>query len=182
MTEEKFESELGMKINKPLYYISSYSYIILACLLAWFFQAEVFPTGDTNGNGIPLWKYLLGFVPTKHESGAVAISWASALFYCFFGAFVYYQQLHARDFRGASQTFGLILSISAFTGIITGLFYLVYYGWAVVWWAPIVIFIIGILFRFMCVFIEKLVGKFTLSFLGFFGWPICAFFMFRYIP
>ena len=38
MKETKFESEAGMKINKPLFYISSYSYIVLSCLLAWFFK------------------------------------------------------------------------------------------------------------------------------------------------
>jgi len=111
-----------------------------------------------------------------------SISWMSALFYSLFGIFVYYQQLHLRDYRGASQTFGLILSISAFTGMITGLVYMVYYGWTVVWWAPIVIFIVGLLSTFVGVLIESLVGQFTLSFLGFLGWPICAFLMFHYVP
>ena len=59
MTEEKFESEAGMKINKPLFYISSYSYIILACFSAWFFQAELITTGDPTGQGVLLWKHLV---------------------------------------------------------------------------------------------------------------------------
>jgi hypothetical protein len=61
MTEKKFESQAGMKINKPLFYISSYSYVILACLSAWFFQAELITTGDPAGKSILLWKHLFGF-------------------------------------------------------------------------------------------------------------------------
>lgn len=60
MTEVKFRSEAGMKINKPLFYISSYSYVILACLSAWFFQAELMTTGNPTGQGVLLWKYILG--------------------------------------------------------------------------------------------------------------------------
>lgn len=59
MTERKFESEAGMRMRKPVFYISSYSYVVLACLLAWLFQVEVI-TGDPSGPGTPLWRYLLG--------------------------------------------------------------------------------------------------------------------------
>ncbi len=55
MTEEKFESEAGMQINKPLFYISSYLYVVLACVSALFLQTESC-VGDMC---IPLWKYLL---------------------------------------------------------------------------------------------------------------------------
>ncbi len=110
------------------------------------------------------------------------LSWMSVLFYCLFSTFVYYQQLHVRDFQGASKVFELVLSLSAFTGMITGLAYLIYYGWTVVWWAPVVIFVIGILFTFIGIVIDQLLGKFTLSFLGFIGWPVCAYFMFHYVP
>lgn len=111
-----------------------------------------------------------------------SLSWMSALFYCLFCTFVYYQQLHVRDFHGASKAFELVLSISAFAGIITGLVYLIYYGWTVVWWTPIVIFVMGLLFTVIGVVIEQLVGKSTLSLLGFIGWPVCAYFMFHYLP
>ena len=111
-----------------------------------------------------------------------SLSWMSVFFYCLFGTFVYYQQLHVRDFRGASKVFELVLSLSAFAGMITGLVYLIYYGWIVAWWAPIVIFVIGILFTFIGVVIEQLLGKFTLSFLGFIGWSVCVYFMFHYVP
>ena len=182
MTEEKFESDSGIKINKPLFYISSYSYVILSCISAWFFQTEIVTTGEPTGNGILLWKHLLGFILPNVGTKVGFFSWVSIIFYCFFSTFVYYQQLHVRSFRGRSKNFLIVLSISAFTGMITGLGYLIYYGWTVVWWAPFVIFIISILFEFLIFPIEQLVGVFAISLLGFFGWPICAFFMFRYIP
>ena len=96
--------------------------------------------------------------------------------------FVFYQQLHARDFRGASQSFGLVLSLFAFLGMLTGFAYLIYYGWVVVWWAPIPIFILGLLSSVVGFLIERVIGKLSISLLGFIAWPVCAFFMFRLVP
>jgi hypothetical protein len=111
-----------------------------------------------------------------------ALSWPSIGFFCLFGIFVFYQQLHAKNFRGSSQGFALALNLSAFLGMLTGLAYLVSYGWHVVWWAPIVIFIIGILASMLGLFVERIVGSMALSISAFVGWPICAYFMFIYVP
>lgn len=111
-----------------------------------------------------------------------ALSWPSIGFYCLFGVFIFYQQLHIKNFHGTSQGFVLTLNISAILGMLTGLVYLVYYGWLVVWWAPIVIFVIGILAAMLGVFVERIVGSMALSMSAFVGWPICAYFMFRYVP
>ncbi len=102
------------------------------------------------------------------------LSWPSIAFYCLFGIFVFYQQLHVKNFPGASQSFALALNISAFAGMLTGLAYLVYYGWSVVWWAPIVIFVIGLVASMLGFLLERLGG--------FIGWPISAYFMFSYMP
>ena len=111
------------------------------------------------------------------------ISWSSTLFYMFFGIFVYYQQLHVRDFQGESQLFNLLLTLSAFAGMITGLAYLIVYGWTVVWWAPVLIFLVSIVVGAVVgVIIESVVGKHALSLLGFVGWPFCAYWMFQAIP
>ena len=59
MTEAKFEREADMRMNKPVFYVSSYSYVVMACLLAWLFQVEIV-TGDPAGPGMPLWRYWLG--------------------------------------------------------------------------------------------------------------------------
>lgn len=110
------------------------------------------------------------------------LSWPSIAFYCVFGIFVFYQQLHVKNFRGASQSFALALNISAFAGMLTGLAYLVYYGWAVAWWAPVVIFVVGLLASLLGFFLERVVGSLALSAGAFVGWPVSAYFMFHYIP
>ena len=111
-----------------------------------------------------------------------ALSWPSISFYCFFCIFLFYQQLHVKNFQGSSQGFALALNISAFLGLLTGLAYLGYYGWHVVWWASIIIFAIGILTSLLGFLAERLVGSLVLSLTAFVGWPICAYFMFSYVP
>ena len=111
-----------------------------------------------------------------------ALSWPSVGFYCLFGIFVFYQQLHGKNFQGSSRAFGLALNVSALFGTITALAYLVFYGWSVVWWAPFVIVILGIAAAFLGFVVERLVGALALSLCAFLGWPICAYFMFRYVP
>lgn len=111
-----------------------------------------------------------------------ALSWPSIGFYSLFAIFVFYQQLHVKDFHGSSQGFALALNVSALLGTLTGLAYLVYYGWHVVWWAPIVIFVIGILAALLGGFVERIVGSMALSMSAFVAWPICAYFMFIYVP
>jgi len=59
MTERKFENESGMRMSKPVFYLASYSYVVLSCLLAWFFQIEVV-VGDPRVTWVPLWRHLLG--------------------------------------------------------------------------------------------------------------------------
>lgn len=111
-----------------------------------------------------------------------AISWPSLLSYCAFSAFIFYQQRHVHQFKGASQGTLLALNLSVLIGRFTGLVYLVYYAWAVAWWAPIVIFAAGILSTGVGVAIEKLVGELSISLFGFAGWPICAYLMFVTMP
>ena len=111
------------------------------------------------------------------------LSWPSITAYCAFGIFVFYQQLYVKNFRGASQTFALaLINISAFAGMLTGLAYLVYYGWVVAWWAPVVIFGIGLLASLLGFLLERAAGSLVLSLAGFVGWPVSAYFMFHYIP
>ncbi|MCB1893542.1 MAG: hypothetical protein KDF48_15110 [Rhodocyclaceae bacterium] len=110
------------------------------------------------------------------------LSLESIAFYCAFSMFVFYQQLHAKNFKGGSQSVALALNVSAFAGMVTGIGYLAYYGWSVAWWAPIVIFVIGILASMMGMVVERMTGALALSLAGFLGWPLCAWFMFRAIP
>ena len=110
------------------------------------------------------------------------LSWPSIASYCAFAVFIFYQQLHVKTFQGGSQSFALALNASAFAGMVTGLAYLVYYGWSVVWWAPTLIFSIGLLVVIPAFLVERFVGSLALSLSGFIGWPICAYLMFHYMP
>ncbi|MBP9826440.1 MAG: hypothetical protein KBF21_19585 [Thermoanaerobaculia bacterium] len=109
-------------------------------------------------------------------------SFPSIGMYCLFCTFVSYQILHAQHFRGASQAFLGILSISGLLGVLTGLVFLIYYGWHTTWWAPLVVFAIGFFSFSFSVFMERLLGAFTISLLGFIGWPVCAYYMFKFVP
>ena len=60
MLEPKFEAEANMTIRKPVFYVASYSYIVVACAFAWFLQMTVAHAPDLGDPGIPLWKYLVG--------------------------------------------------------------------------------------------------------------------------
>lgn len=110
------------------------------------------------------------------------LSWTSIAFYCAFSTFVFYQQLHTKHFQGASQAFGFALSISALLGMLTGFGYLIYYGWSVAWWAPFVIFVIGLISSVIGFMLERVVGALALSLSAFVGWPVCAYFMFKLMP
>ncbi|MFA5667711.1 MAG: hypothetical protein WC967_00575 [Balneolaceae bacterium] len=104
------------------------------------------------------------------------------LLYSIFKLFIFYQQLHFKNFQGASKLFEGILGFSMGIGSIGGIVFLFYYGFNVVWWAPFALFAIGMIFQIVGNFIESLVGKFTLSIAGFIGWPICLYFLFYLTP
>lgn len=110
------------------------------------------------------------------------ISWPSIGFYCLFSVFVYYQQMHGRDYRGASAAFGTVLNLYGFAGMLIGFAYLIYYGWTVAWWVPILAFVIGVLAILPASILERLVGKLALSLAGFVVWPFAAYMMFHYVP
>ena len=60
MLEPKFEAEANMRIRKSVFYVSSYTYIVVACASAWFLQMGIVQGTDPTGPGIPLWKHLIG--------------------------------------------------------------------------------------------------------------------------
>jgi len=60
LTERKFETEARMRMSKPVFYISHYSYVVVACALAWILQIEVVSSSDPFGPFIPLWRHWLG--------------------------------------------------------------------------------------------------------------------------
>lgn len=106
----------------------------------------------------------------------------SVFFYCIFMTFVFYQQLHFTRFEGSSKVFEGLLSVSVLICMITGLYFNVLYFSNVTWWAPIVLFILNFLSAGPGMLLERVLGKYILSVLGFVFLPVSAYFMFRYIP
>jgi hypothetical protein len=110
----------------------------------------------------------------------------NSFYYLIFSTFVFYQQLHARDYKGDSKLFGFLLTISSFLGMIVGLIYLFYFGYHVTWWAPIVMILMQLVFT-LEKFINKAsgysrMGELIFSLIGLVIWPLFAYLMFTTVP
>jgi hypothetical protein len=108
-------------------------------------------------------------------------SWPSVAFYSAFGIFVYYQRLYAQEFAG-DGLYKLLLLGSAFLGMLTGFVYLVYYGWTVAWWAPVIPLGMSVIATIPATLVERIVGRPALSQIALIAWPVCAYLMFYTLP
>jgi hypothetical protein len=106
--------------------------------------------------------------------------------YVIFSTFAFYQTLHLKHFRGASATFEFILGLSAFAAMICGFIFLVYYGWTVRWYLPLLLVLLSLILQTVWFGIEAFLRVRELpaiiSLLGFFVWPIAAICTFRALP
>jgi hypothetical protein len=104
-------------------------------------------------------------------------SWYSIAIFCIFNLFIDSQWQTSKDFRGANKDYGVFLSLSASIGKLVTIAYLLYYGWAVIWWAPFAIYLIAS----VASTVRFLVTGFLIDLIGFIAWPVCAYFMFIYV-
>ena len=106
--------------------------------------------------------------------------------YTIFSIFKFYQALHVKNFRGGSEAASLVISISAFSAMIFGYGYLLYYGYAVAWYWPIVIFVIAMILKTLWFFIEaklKLSNHVAwVSLSGFVVLPLTAYLLVESMP
>ena len=109
------------------------------------------------------------------------LSVVSVASYCAFNVLAFYQKLHLKYYRGG-KGFETLLALSAFAATATGITYLVWYGVQVVWWAPVLVFLIGLATAFASVFIERIVSPMLISMSAFILWPVFAYLMFTNIP
>ena len=110
------------------------------------------------------------------------LSWPSIGFYCAFSIFMYYQVSHIEKVRSENQSCDFKLNVSIFAGAMTRWAYLLFYGLAVVWWAPVVIVVIGLAATISWAIVEDIASAADLRLGGFVGWPVCAFYMFSHVP
>lgn len=110
-------------------------------------------------------------------TGTVIIS------YALYSLFLFYQQLHIKNFRGASQGFLLMLNVFAIVTMLGGIAYLIYYGFKVSWLGALGLVGIAFFIKFVWFGIEAKLGLRDaapfISIMGFIAIPICAFFMLK---
>ena len=106
------------------------------------------------------------------------------LSYSLLSIFVFYQQLHIKNFMGSSQAFLLALNASAFVGMLFGFGFLVYYGITFKWYLPLILFAIGFLIKLIFIALESTFqwAALYMSLLAFLGWPASAFAMIYFLP
>jgi hypothetical protein len=109
------------------------------------------------------------------------IPWPSIVFYCAFGIFVYYQRLHAQACADDGWH-KLLLTGLAFAGMVTGFVYLVYSGWTLAWWMPVIALAMSALAAIPAILIERVSGRMTLGRVSVPAWPLCAYLMFHTLP
>ena len=106
--------------------------------------------------------------------------------YTLFSFFLFYQQLHIKNFRGASQGFLGLLNVFALVAMIGGLAFLIYYGYQVSWLGALGLFGIALVVKFVWFGIEAKLGLSNaapfVSIAGFVAIPVCAFFMWWGLP
>lgn len=106
----------------------------------------------------------------------------TVLAYCLFSLFLSCQLRHRKHFRGTGRGLQFALAVSVFAGLITGMAFLVYLGWTFLWWFPLILFCVSLLFQVLLLPLEGAIGIRLISFAGFAGWPLCAYWMFQTIP
>ncbi len=108
---------------------------------------------------------------------------ASYLIYSFF---LFYQQLHLKKFKGASEVFSTILGLFALVGMIYGLGFLVYWGYSVSWLEAVVLFAASFAVKLVWFPIEAKLGMQNaypiFSLLGFIAMPVSGYFMWNSLP
>jgi hypothetical protein len=106
--------------------------------------------------------------------------------YSIFSFFLFYQQLHVKNFNGSSHIIGALLGISGLAGTIFGIVFLFYWGYRVSWYQAAALF--GIAFLIQCIWflIEAKLGikniYWVFSFTGVVVLPVSGYFMWSELP
>ncbi len=106
--------------------------------------------------------------------------------YAIFSFFLFYQQLHLKNFRGASEVFEASLGIFALIGMLFGLGFLIYWGYKVSWLQAAALFGIAFAIKIVWFPIEAKLGLrnfyWLFSLAGFVALPVSGYFMWSVLP
>ena len=106
--------------------------------------------------------------------------------YTGFSLLLFYQQLHIKNFGGASQPFFVLLYVFALVAMPFGIAFLLYFGYKVSWLLALGLFAISFAIKLVWFAVEARLGMRgvapVLSLLGFVGIPACGYLMWSSIP
>ncbi len=114
------------------------------------------------------------------------ISLSLIISYSLYSFFLFNQQLHLKNFQGASRAFAAVLGIFVFVGMIFGHGFLLYYGYKVSWLQAGALFLLAFLIKIAWFFIEAKTGLRNFAWVfsagGFVALPGCGYFMWAALP
>jgi hypothetical protein len=106
--------------------------------------------------------------------------------YAAFSFFLFYQQLHLKNYQGASEILGAALSILALAGMVYGLGFLIYWGYKVSWLQAGILFALAFAIKLVWFPIEAKLGLrnsyWVFSLIGFVVLPASGYFMWSSLP
>ena len=102
--------------------------------------------------------------------------------YAVLAIFAAQQKFCLQEFRGGSLKYELMLGYFMAATSMFGIGYLIAYGIMVCWWAPIVLFLIGLLAWWSVLFLERFIPLFVWGLVSFIAVPVCAFFLISAFP
>ncbi len=106
--------------------------------------------------------------------------------YAVFSFFLFYQQLHLKNFQGASEVFVIILGIFTLGGMLFSLGFLIYWGYKVSWLQAAALFGVGFFFQIIWFPFEAKLGLsnsyWVISLAGFIALPVSGYFMWTTLP
>ena len=92
--------------------------------------------------------------------------------------FLFYQSMHSST-KLMEKNAELTIGISITLGVITNFVFLILLGINTIWWAPFILILLFIPTLIVGIIIEKVIGRINIVLIGFLGWPICAYLLFK---
>lgn len=98
--------------------------------------------------------------------------------YGIFSVFAAFQKFCIRDFQGQNIVYKNILSLFSLLTSLFGVSFLIFYGFEKVWWAPFILFGVGLLAFIPLGLIERLIPMWILGMASFIVIPVCGLLLF----